>query len=732
VTQVLGRILDATVRTRELHRSVAFSLVYPLVLLAVSYFLLASIALLIVPEFEEIFRDFGIAIGPLSKLVLEVGQAVSRAGIWIYLSPVLAIGAAWLAARLLFGPAERARIVMSLPLWGSLHRWSGIAEWSRILGLLLEQGLSLREALEQAAPGLSNAEFAESSRAAAQSVRAGQSLGEALAARSSTPKGFPEFLDWACAHRNLPESLALVADFFDSRARSQGLFLSRYATAMLLSLVVWLLVVVMLGLLWPLINLLDAISGVPTTARVGTALESFVMSFVQPSGPLFSAIAAIILIVLVLFRRRLFSRLAAWARFFTSSRRRRRRIGLRHLMFAIVPLALLFVAGRELGFGFFLMLGVVLLPILVLGSVLLRSSRRASQQDALVRVLAIAASEGLPLAPAANAFASMCQGIHGAEVELFAQRLARGEELSAVLRNLPRVFPREAAILARVGFDSGSLGPSMQQAVLGLDDWRAHREARKHTLWYPLAVLGLMFLLTLFGVMQVSPRLVLIGRDFGLAEQKIIIPRTAAALGELLQPWLNGSMFIPWLSVEIPNLFIAILGLAAVCGLTLWLFVRAIPNAARRWFPSSLEARHDRVILQRGLAAGLEQGRTLSESLGRLAKAYPVRFWKRQLGRAREGIDRGGAWQTWLSRVGVCRRADTALLESSSRLGHLPWAMQILARTSERRLHAAYRARARRLQVAMTLVLGALALVYALSYFQPIVGLIEAAQEWIP
>jgi hypothetical protein len=32
----------------------------------------------------------------------------------------------------------------------------------------------------------------------------------------------------------------------------------------------------------------------------------------------------------------------------------------------------------------------------------------------------------------------------------------------------------------------------------------------------------------------------------------------------------------------------------------------------------------------------------------------------------------------------------------------------------------------------MTLVLGALALVYALSYFQPIVGLIEAAQEWIP
>ena len=138
-----------------------------------------------------------------------------------------------------------------------------------------------------------------------------------------------------------------------------------------------------------------------------------------------------------------------------------------------------------------------------------------------------------------------------------------------------------------------------------------------------------------------------------------------------------------------------------------------------------LRRRHTAVIL-RALAAGIEAGQTLPSLLARLAPGYPRPWVKRRLTKSKNRVERGEDWCEALRVEGLLGRSDAAVLRSAERVGNLSWAMRETAASGERRLSYRFQAVGQVLQPLVVIAMGILVLLFALTYFRPLITLIDA------
>ena len=176
------------------------------------------------------------------------------------------------------------------------------------------------------------------------------------------------------------------------------------------------------------------------------------------------------------------------------------------------------------------------------------SDRKLQRREALLQVMAMAARDAQPLAPATRAFAATCRGRYRQQVADLAAALNSGTSLPEALDQSPKVLDPEATLAARVGWDTGTLGRALSDATRAGDARRARRVASTAFVGYPLMVLVATVIIAAFLLVFVSGPLVAISRDFHLP-----LPRLTVRLFDLFGPLQGGG----------PVVF-AVVGVAAV------------------------------------------------------------------------------------------------------------------------------------------------------------------------
>ncbi len=161
----------------------------------------------------------------------------------------------------MFSDHEGRRFLRALPLFGPLTRWTSLAEFCRVLAKLIEADVPLPEAVAMAGRSTRDAVLARACELAADDLSEGQLLGEVLAAHEILPVGFDRFLSWAEGYRSLSESLSLASEMFETRARSQADLLVSFLASMVLVLVLWGIAVALVCMVWPMMTLLNFLSG---------------------------------------------------------------------------------------------------------------------------------------------------------------------------------------------------------------------------------------------------------------------------------------------------------------------------------------------------------------------------------------------------------------------------------------------------------------------------------------
>jgi type IV pilus assembly protein PilC len=146
-SHILHGLIDESLHVGELRRRFSGALAYPLLLLAVLLVLMAGFSWWLVPTFEDIFADFGIACPDVTRFVFGMSEAIRRSGGLVILIPGLVLAA--IIVSFSVGPRSGLQdwIIQRTPVFGSTVRLSGRARFTRCLADLMEAEVPVADAL---------------------------------------------------------------------------------------------------------------------------------------------------------------------------------------------------------------------------------------------------------------------------------------------------------------------------------------------------------------------------------------------------------------------------------------------------------------------------------------------------------------------------------------------------------------------------------------------------------
>lgn len=182
MSAVLDRLVEHMERQRALRDNVISATIYPAILLGVAVLSLIAMLGFVVPQFEKLFTDMGDALPLPTRLVMGLGQAFTRYGLFM---GVVAVGGSMLLMRWLRSPSGRRwwqTLVLRLPLMGPLALKYQLTLFSRSMGTLLGNGVPMLTALHIATETVGNTVLQQALSCVAPIVKEGGRVGQALSA----------------------------------------------------------------------------------------------------------------------------------------------------------------------------------------------------------------------------------------------------------------------------------------------------------------------------------------------------------------------------------------------------------------------------------------------------------------------------------------------------------------------------------------------------------------------
>lgn len=183
----LGHLAGYQERAEQIQTAVRSALTYPVILVFATFISLIILMTLVVPQFEQLFRESAVAL-PISTRIVLVASTVTRDYGWI---AAVGLSLAWLYLRInrrssaARGRWDRARL--RLPIVGRLETRIEVERFARSLAALLGNGVSLPMALELAGGTVRNEVIEGAIAEAAGAVKQGERLADSLAAVGVIP-----------------------------------------------------------------------------------------------------------------------------------------------------------------------------------------------------------------------------------------------------------------------------------------------------------------------------------------------------------------------------------------------------------------------------------------------------------------------------------------------------------------------------------------------------------------
>ncbi|MGD0516283.1 MAG: type II secretion system F family protein [Thermoguttaceae bacterium] len=353
-----------------------------------------------------------------------------------------------------------------------------------------------------------------------------------------------------------------------------------------------------------------------------------------------------------------------------------------------------------------LIIMAILIPVGIVITATLRPHYR-SQQNALLWTMAISTEKMIPLVPSIEAFSRESGGRMAEKARILAKLLASGVPLPDAVEQIPGILPERILPMIRVGYESGALAKSLRQAVLSRDLLTVIWNSLITKLLYIGMVIIIGTGIFAFVMIKIVPSYEKIFRDFHTS-----LPGITAALIEVSrfigQTWI---IFVP--------LYLLFVGLF----IYLIFYYLGWASFSLPGFTRLMRRKHSAIILD-SLALAAESSQPLGNIVLTMAGTYPQADIRRKLSYVGEDIHRGGDWCESLSRHGLIKRADQAVLKAAQRVGNLPWAMREMADSNRRRLAYRLNALVQAAYPPVIICVGLIVMFIVVALFYPLITLI--------
>jgi type II secretory pathway component PulF len=329
----------------------------------------------------------------------------------------------------------------------------------------------------------------------------------------------------------------------------------------------------------------------------------------------------------------------------------------------------------------------------------------AAQRQSLLRLIAVATEEHLPLAPLIENWIEDECGVQRRRVRRLAKLLQEGRPLADAVEQVPGVLREEDLLAIRFDAQSGTRTAAMRELLAEPRDALTAPRLERSLIYFCVLV-PVSLLLIAFTQAKIVPVIGRIFNEFGI-EMPPVLAWSVASRDAIFGGW--------WL---------AALALVAALG---WLLATRSGRPVRRAiFGRLLGPWHEMRaagVLQK-LAIATSAGRPVPGALSTLARYHFDPTIRRELLFVRNEVEQGAdVWQS-LATVGMLTAPEVQLLSGAQRIGNLAWVLRKLAAAKERRTSRRIEWAAELVVPALVFVMAALVLFQALSVFQPLTRII--------
>ncbi|MCG7966217.1 MAG: type II secretion system F family protein [Candidatus Thiodiazotropha taylori] len=217
--EALERITDYMERSQALRESVRSALIYPTILLLVAVVSIMVLLVFVVPQFSQMFEDMGRELPVATQIILVAGEFLT--GYWWLLLAMVFLAIALFRIWLEKGDNQYRldRWLLGLPLFGDLLLKVETARLSRTLASLLNNGLTLLNAVKLSQEVLNNSYIAQGIEQAAQQLKQGKGLSAPLIEQKLLPELAIRMLQVGEESGEIDAMLTDVADVYDREVR---------------------------------------------------------------------------------------------------------------------------------------------------------------------------------------------------------------------------------------------------------------------------------------------------------------------------------------------------------------------------------------------------------------------------------------------------------------------------------------------------------------------------------
>lgn len=215
--ELLDRLAEYMEKTEGIKSKIKSALMYPISVVIVAFVVVAVIMIWVIPSFKEVFSSFGADLPAPTLMVMAVSEffveywwlifGVIFGGFYFFLQ-------AWRRSEKV--QAFMDRLMLKMPIFGTLVEKSVVARWTRTLSTMFAAGVPLVEALDSVGGASGNLVYAKATEKIQQEVSTGTSLTNAM----TNAQLFPSMVLQMCAigeeSGSIDHMLGKAADFYEA------------------------------------------------------------------------------------------------------------------------------------------------------------------------------------------------------------------------------------------------------------------------------------------------------------------------------------------------------------------------------------------------------------------------------------------------------------------------------------------------------------------------------------
>lgn len=216
---VLARVAEFLTRSERMRQQVVSAMIYPALLAIVAAASITIVLVVVLPQFEPVFREAGAKLPTSTRVLMATGTALG-AYWWVLLAGAALAAILWqqLMARPGFA-LRRDRLLLALPVVSSLVTRFEVARFSRTLGTLLANGVAAPQALALCGRTIGNLAIADAIETVATRFKEGEGLSEPLARTRRFPVLSTQLIRIGEETGKLEEMLHEVAEIYDQEVQ---------------------------------------------------------------------------------------------------------------------------------------------------------------------------------------------------------------------------------------------------------------------------------------------------------------------------------------------------------------------------------------------------------------------------------------------------------------------------------------------------------------------------------